>query len=71
MQAFDSQGQLLAETFNEEPGGLKTFSFPEPIIAVLRIQFFVQAMDDFVFNSPAQPTGVRLLTWGTIKSLYR
>jgi hypothetical protein len=71
MQAFDSHGQLLAEQFSEEPGGLMAFSFPEPIIAVLRVEFFVQAMDDFVFNSPAQPTAVHLLTWGSIKSLYR
>lgn len=71
MQAYDSQGHLLAETFSEESGGLVTFSFPEPIIAVLRVEFFVQAIDDFVFNPPVPPTGVSQLTWGNIKSLYR
>ena len=60
MQAYDIQGQLVAEEFNTGAGHLVTFSFPEPIVAMLRMEEFGQGIDNFTFNVPVSPgtTGV-------------
>lgn len=56
MQAYDIHGELVAEEWNEGPGHLVTLSFPEPIVAMLRMEEFQQGIDNFTFNIPV-PTG--------------
>jgi hypothetical protein len=56
MEAYDIQGQLIAEEFNDAPGKLVTFSFPTPTIAMLKMTCVGQGIDDFVFNTV--PTGI-------------
>lgn len=60
MQAYDIQGQLVAQEFNSGAGHLVTFSFPEPIVAMLRMEEVGQGIDNFTFNIPVSPgtTGV-------------
>lgn len=60
MQAYDINGDLVAEEFNVGSGHLVTFSFPEPIVAMLRMEEHQQGIDDFTFNTPVQvSSGVR------------
>ena len=60
MQAYDIHGQLVAQQFNAGPGNLVTFTFPEPTVAMLRMEEVWQGIDDFTFNIPvpATPVGV-------------
>ncbi len=60
MQAYDIHGQLVAHQFNAGPGNLVTFTFPEPTVAMLRMEEVGQGIDDFTFNIPvpATPVGV-------------
>ncbi len=52
MQAFDIDGGLVAQEFNSGSGHTVTFSFPEPTVAMLRMEEVGQGIDDFVFNIP-------------------
>ncbi|MBK8167043.1 MAG: T9SS type A sorting domain-containing protein [bacterium] len=56
MQAFDIHGELLAEAWNEGSGNLVTFSFPEPVVAMIRMREVLQGIDNFTFNIPV-PAG--------------
>jgi hypothetical protein len=55
MQAYDIQGQLVAQEFNSGAGHLVTFSFPEPIVAMLRMEEVGQGIDNFTFSIPVPP----------------
>jgi hypothetical protein len=56
LEAFDRDGQLIAEEFNGAPGQLVSLGFPEPVIAVLRMTTLGQGVDDLVFSTPVVPT---------------
>lgn len=60
MTAYDLQGNVVAESLNTGSGNVVTFSFPEPIVAMIRMDCIQQGIDDFTFNIPVPPinTGV-------------